>query len=118
MMLRIRRIYESPGGDEGYRVLIDRLWPRGLRKDQVQFDVWLKEVAPSTELRRWFQHDPAKWSEFKVRYFLELDAQPEAVADLIARVKEGPVTLLFGAKAERYSNASALVEYLTAKLER
>lgn len=116
MPLRIRRIYESPIDNEGTRVFIDRLWPRGLRKDQVQFDIWLKDVAPSTELRRWFQHDPAKWSEFKARYFRELDAQPEAIGDLVARVKAGQVTLLFGAKAERTSNAAALVEYLDAKL--
>ncbi len=117
MTINIRRVYEPPMNDEGYRVLIDRLWPRGLRKDQVQFDIWLKDIAPSTELRRWFQHDPAKWSEFKARYFLELDAQPEAIADLVDRVKAGPVTLLFGARAERISNAAALVEYLDAKLD-
>lgn len=115
MPIRIQRVYEPPSGEEGYRVLIDRLWPRGLRKDQVRFDVWLKELAPSTELRRWFGHEPAKWEEFKRRYFAELDAQPEAVAELARRAAEGTVTLLFGAKAERFSNAAALKEYLEAR---
>ncbi len=115
MPVRIQRVYETPSGEEGYRVLIDRLWPRGLRKDQVRFDVWLKELAPSTELRRWFGHEPAKWEEFKRRYFAELDAQPEAVAELARRAAEGTVTLLFGAKAERFSNAAALKEYLEAR---
>ena len=118
MPLQIRRVYESPSEDEGYRVLIDRLWPRGLRKDQVELDIWLKDVAPSTELRRWFGHDPSKWSEFKVRYFRELDGQPQAIADLVDRARNGRVTLLFGAKDAEHSNAAALVEYLSNKLEK
>ncbi len=114
MAVRIKRIYEEPADDDGFRVFIDRLWPRGLKKEQVRFDRWLKDVAPSTELRRWFGHDPAKWQEFKTRYFRELDAQSEAVAELVALSEAQTVTLLFGAKAERYSNAAALQEYLSS----
>ena len=114
MTIRIKRIYEASAVDDGYRVFIDRLWPRGLKKEQVRFDIWLKEIAPSTELRRWFGHDPAKWEEFKVRYFRELDARSEAVAELAVRAEDEVVTLLFGAKAEQYSNAAALKEYLAS----
>ena len=112
MAVRIKRIYEEPAAEDGFRVFIDRLWPRGLKKEQVHFDVWLKEVSPSTELRRWFGHDPEKWEEFKVRYFRELDERPDEVADLATRAAGGTLTLLFGAKAARYSNAAALEEYL------
>lgn len=110
--VRIKRIYEPPSEDDGFRVFIDRLWPRGLKKEKVRFDLWMKELAPSTELRRWFGHDPEKWQEFKVRYFAELDQRGEAVAELAARAKAGTVTIVFGARDERRSNAAALVEYL------
>ncbi len=112
MTIQIKRIYEPPEPGDGYRVFIDRLWPRGLKKEQAHFDVWLKELAPSTELRRWFGHDPEKWEEFKARYHRELDEQPEAVARIAERAAAGKVTLVFGARAERYSNAAALEEYL------
>ncbi len=115
MPIRIKRIYEEPAADDGFRVFIDRLWPRGMKKADVRFDVWLKELAPSTELRRWFGHEPARWEEFKARYFSELDEQGDAVASLAERAANERVTLLFGAKAERYSNAAALAEYLEAK---
>ena len=116
-MIQIRRIYEPPGDNEGHMVFIDRLWPRGLKKEQVRFDVWLKDLAPSTELRKWFGHDPAKWEEFKSRYFHELEEHPRAIADLVAEASAGTVTLLFGAKAARFSNATALKEYLEERLE-
>ncbi len=116
MPIRIQRIYEQPAAGDGFRVFIDRLWPRGLKKEQVQFDLWLKEVAPSTELRQWFGHEPEKWLEFKARYFRELDEHPDALAELAARAAGGMVTLLFGARAVRYSNAAALKEYLEARL--
>ena len=112
MDVRTKRIYDPPAPEDGYRVFIDRLWPRGLRKDRARFDVWRKELAPSTGLRRWFGHDPEKWDEFKTRYFRELDEQAEAVEELAAVARERTVTLVFGAKAERYSNAAALKEYL------
>ena len=85
MPIRIQRIYEEPAADGGYRVFIDRLWPRGLKKEQARFDVWLKEIAPSTELRRWFGHDPEKWDEFKRRYSRELDEHPDEVAQIAER---------------------------------
>lgn len=115
MPIQIKRIYDPPEPADGYRIFIDRLWPRGLKKEQVHFDVWLKELAPSTELRRWFGHDPEKWEGFKVRYFRELDEQPTAVAEVAERAAAGVVTLVFGAKAERTSNAAALKEYLEAR---
>jgi len=114
MPIRIKRIYEEPAADDGFRVFIDRLWPRGMKKEAVRFDVWSKELAPSTGLRRWFGHEPAKWEEFKVRYFRELDAQSEATTSLVERAANEQVTLLFGAKTERFSNAAALAEYLKA----
>lgn len=114
MAIRIKRVYEKPADDDGYRILIDRLWPRGLKKEQVRYDLWLKDIAPSTELRRWFDHDPAKWPEFKRRYFLELDDQGDAVAELRGLAEDRTVTLLFGAKATQYSNAAALQEYLSS----
>ena len=127
MTVRIKRIYEEPADDDGYRVFIDRLWPRGLKKQQVRFDLWLKDVAPSTELRRWYGHDPAKWEEFKSRYSRELDEQSEAVARLVAIAEEptstpggagANLTLVFSARAERYSNAAALKEYLETRIFR
>ena len=115
MTVRIKRVYEEASADDGVRVLIDRLWPRGRRKDQVHFDHWMKDLAPSTELRRWFGHDPERWPEFKTRYFRELDEQPEAVAKLASLAAESTVTLLFGARARRHSNAAALKEYLETR---
>lgn len=111
-MIRVRRVYEAPAGDDGLRILVDRLWPRGLRKEEARIDLWLKDIAPSNELRRWFGHDPAKWEEFKLRYFAELPARSEAVETLRQRVREGAVTLLFAAKETRFNNAAALAEYL------
>ena len=118
MPIQIKRIYEPSEPGDGHRVFIDRLWPRGLTKERAHFDVWLKELAPSTELRRWFGHDPEKWEEFKARYFRELDEQPEAMARIVERATADTVTLVFGARAERYSNAAALKEYLEGRRNR
>jgi uncharacterized protein YeaO (DUF488 family) len=112
LQIRLRRAYDAPGSSDGHRVLVDRVWPRGVSRDQLRLDNWLKEVAPSTELRKWFNHDPAKWAEFKHRYFRELDEQSEAVERLLTRCRGGTVTLVFGAKDPRYNNAVALKEYL------
>ena len=84
MTIQLKRVYEAPSKSDGTRILVDRLWPRGLTKERAHVDLWLKEVAPSTELRKWFAHDPAKWSEFKKRYHAELDANPAAIAELRA----------------------------------
>src|SRR5690606_33134179 len=93
-MLRLKRVYEPPEEDDGYRILVDRLWPRGLSRDRAAVDEWLKEIAPSSELRRWFRHDPAKWPEFQQRYRQELRAHGDALERIADRAARGPVTLL------------------------
>ena len=112
--VRTKRIYEKPARSDGRRILIDRLWPRGLSKDAVRIDFWARSVAPSNELRRWYQHDPSKWDEFRRRYFAELDANPKGLAELRAHLGSGAVTLLFASKEEDLNNARALLEYLEA----
>lgn len=107
---RVKRVYESPKADDGERVLVDRLWPRGLSKKKAAVDRWEQELAPSDALRRWFAHDAKKWSEFRRRYFAELDAQPAGLDAL--RAMHGRVTLLFAARDEEHNNAVALKEYL------
>ncbi|MGE0282492.1 MAG: DUF488 domain-containing protein [Rhizobiaceae bacterium] len=113
MKLHIKRAYDAPSSDDGFRVLVDRLWPRGLSKASAHIDLWAKEVAPSTELRKWFAHDPEKWLGFRERYLAELDANRLAVDSLLARLSdEGVVTLLYAAHDERYNNAVVLWDYL------
>jgi uncharacterized protein YeaO (DUF488 family) len=112
MKIHIKRAYDEPAADDGTRVLVDRLWPRGLAKDKARIDFWAKEVTPSDALRKWYGHDPDKWQEFRRRYFAELDGNPEAVAGLRARLGEGAVTFVFGSKESRLNNAVALKEYL------
>ena len=114
MRIRTKRIYEPPAKADGRRILIDRLWPRGLSKESARLDYWARDVAPSTELRRWYQHDPEKWQEFRRRYFAELEANPEGLAELRAQLGRGTVTLLFSSKEEALNNASALREFLEA----
>ena len=110
--IRTKRVYQEPSDSDGRRILIDRLWPRGLTKEKAAIDLWLKEVSPSKELREWFGHDPEKWAEFKRRYFAELDGNEEAVVQLRAELKKGKATIVYGAKDEEHSNARALLEYL------
>ena len=112
MKLAIKRVYEEPDKDDGIRILIDRLWPRGLSKEKAHVDLWLKEIAPSTELRKWFAHDPAKWTEFKTRYRAELKHNSEQLAVLKQAIIKGPVTLLYGAKDEQHNDAIVLQELL------
>jgi uncharacterized protein YeaO (DUF488 family) len=112
MEIRVRRIYEPPARDDGVRVLVDRLWPRGVAKSKAGVDHWVKAAAPSDELRRWFGHQPEKWEGFRERYFAELDGNPAAVAELRQALGDGTATLLFAARDERYNNAVALREYL------
>jgi uncharacterized protein YeaO (DUF488 family) len=111
-MIKLKRAYEKPARDDGVRILVDRLWPRGLSKRDAHIDLWLKEAGPSTELRKWFGHDPSRWSEFRQRYFRELKAHPEEIRQLLDRSRGGPVTLVFGSKEEKYNNAVALKAYL------
>ena len=112
MKIMTKRIYDDPAGKTGYRVLVDRLWPRGLKKDQVHVDVWLREIGPSDALRKWFGHDPARWSEFRRRYFAELRRNQAIVDQLLANAGGGRIVLLYGAKDTEHNQAVALKEYL------
>ena len=109
---QIKRVYDPAAPGDGFRILIDGMWPRGLRKDQAKVDLWLKAIAPSGELRKWFSHDPARWDEFRRRYVAELDHNAEVVAELRTHIAGGTVTLLYAAKETRYNNAVCLAEYL------
>jgi len=110
--VRIKRVYEPYDSKDNKRILIDRLWPRGLSKDKAHIDLWLKDIAPSAELRKWFGHDPAKWPEFQKRYRIELDANGTAVNELQKQLKDGPATLVYGAKDEKHNDAVVLKDYL------
>jgi uncharacterized protein YeaO (DUF488 family) len=110
MTIVIKRIYEPRAQDDGTRILVDRLWPRGLSKQKAPIDAWLKDIAPSAQLRAWFGHDPAKWKEFQHRYKAELDANPKAVAEL--KGYHGKLTLLYGARDEAHNHALVLKNYL------
>ncbi|HJW02515.1 MAG TPA: DUF488 domain-containing protein [Azospira sp.] len=112
MSILLKRAYELPEPADGLRILVDRLWPRGVAKESARIDLWLKEVAPSTALRQWFGHDPLKWREFRERYFLELGQHPEAVEELAQHTRHGVVTLVYGAKDKAHSHALALKDYL------
>lgn len=112
MPILLKRIYEKPGKQDGFRVLVERLWPRGMTKQDAKIDLWLKEAAPSTELRKWFGHDSSRWKDFKKRYFAELAQRVEALVPLLERAQNQTVTLLFASKEERFNNAVALKEYL------
>lgn len=115
-MIKTERIYNSPSGDN-FRILVDRLWPRGLSKEKVKVDLWLKELGPSNELRKWFGHDPDKWNEFKDKFFQELDQKKELVDKIIEIAKERDVIMLFGAKDIERNNAVALKQYLEHKMK-
>jgi uncharacterized protein YeaO (DUF488 family) len=112
MKIITRRIYDDPAGKGGYRVLVDRLWPRGLRKDQVYVDLWLREIAPSDSLRKWFGHEPPRWEGFKRRYFHELGKKHDLVDHLLAAAGGTMIILLYGAKDTEHNQAAALKEYL------
>ena len=115
-MINVERIYDSPKG-LGFRILVDRLWPRGLSKDKVKLDLWLKVIGPSNDLRKWFGHDPDKWDEFRKKFFFELDQKNELVDQVITKAKEGDVVLLFGAKDKVHNNAMALKEYIDKRMK-
>jgi uncharacterized protein YeaO (DUF488 family) len=110
--IRLKRVYEKPTKADGRRVLVDRIWPRGLKKSEARIDEWLKEIAPTTALRKWFAHDPGKWKEFKKRYSRELDKHRETIEELAREIRKSTVTLLFAAKNTEYNNAVALKEHL------
>ncbi len=109
-MIKIKRVYEKPEDEDGIRILVDRLWPRGLTKEKASINLWLKDIAPSTQLRKWFNHDPEKWNEFKKRYLAELNENKKSVAMLKEQLTNGDVTLIFGAKDEEHNEALVLKE--------
>src|SRR5512142_1536486 len=115
MSIQVKRAYDPPSSRDGARILVDRLWPRGISKEDLKLDTWMKEVAPSNELRKWFHEGNHKWEDFRKRYFKELSAQPEAVAELRKRARGHTVTLLYGSKDTEHNNAVALKEYLEGK---
>lgn len=116
-MIRVKRIYDDPSHDDGVRVLVDRLWPRGLSREKAKVDLWLKEIAPSDALRKWFGHDETKWKQFEERYFKELDEKDD-ILERVSHMLTKRVTLLYGAKDQQHNNAVALKEYLTARGDR
>lgn len=111
-MIRIKRAYEPPARADGVRILVERLWPRGVSKERAALDLWMKEIAPSPELRTWFAHDPAKWPEFERRYWKELRGNPDAVAALRAGMGRGVVTFVYAARDEEHNGAVALRAFL------
>ncbi|MBL4575197.1 MAG: DUF488 domain-containing protein [Opitutaceae bacterium] len=112
MKIQIKRIYQPADPQEGQRILVDRLWPRGITQKAAGIIYWAKDIAPSTELRKWYVHDPEKWNEFKERYFAEIDQNPDALTRLLKQLKGPVITFLFSSKEERLNNAAALREYI------
>jgi uncharacterized protein YeaO (DUF488 family) len=112
MQIRIKRVYEQPYKEDGFRILVDRLWPRGLTKEKARVDLWMRDIAPSTELRMWFNHDPDKWEEFQRRYRAELKKNADQVDRLLQELKKGSITLLYGAKDEEHNDAVVLQQWL------
>jgi len=115
MSIKIKRAYDPPQASDGRRILVDRLWPRGLTKEKLKLDRWMKDIAPSNELRKWIHADPSKWSAFEERYFRELASQAALVGELRAMARSGTVTLVYSAKDEVRNNAAALKKYLEGK---
>lgn len=112
MKIQVKRVYEPPAKSDGYRVLVDRVWPRGKKKEELEIDRWMKSAAPSSELRKWFGHDPDKWREFKKYYFAELRERRDELRDLLEEAGNGPLTLVYSARDAHHNNAVALREYL------
>lgn len=117
MTILVKRIYEPAAKSDGFRVLVDRLWPRGIAKESTKLDLWLPDLGPSTELRRWFNHDPARWDEFRRRYQAELLEKTVLLATITEQAKTGPVTLVYSAKDEQYNQAVALQGFLLRRNE-
>ncbi len=115
MPISLKRVYEPPSRADGCRVLVERLWPRGVSKEDARIDLWPKEAAPSSELRRWFNHDPDRWAEFKRRYFEELRGRAVSLEPILERVRAGRVTFVFASREMRFNNAVALKEHLERK---
>jgi len=111
-MIKIKRAYDEVSDDDGYRILVGRLWPRGVTRERAVIALWLKDVAPSTELRKWFGHDPKKWDEFKERYWKELDDRQKDVDIILKKAREGTVTLIYSARDREHNTAQALKQYI------
>ena len=116
-MIKTKRTYDKPQAGDGLRILVDRIWPRGLKKTEFKMDLWQKDISPSSLLRKWFNHDESKWGEFKNRYYNELQDKKEPIGLLLEKAEKGTITLLYSSKEDRYNNAIALKEYLKAKLK-
>jgi len=114
MTIRLKRVYAPAEAGDGFRILVDRLWPRGLAKESVHVNLWLKDIAPSSALRQWFNHDPKRWRSFRAKYFQEIDTHSDALALLLKYVRKGTVTLVYAARDERYNHAVALRAYLSS----
>ncbi|MGH9395640.1 MAG: DUF488 domain-containing protein [Terriglobia bacterium] len=117
-MIKLKRAYDRMASDDGTRFLIERLWPRGVKKTSLPLDGWLKDAAPSTALRQWFGHDPEKWSAFRKRYFAELDSHAEALEPILKKSRRGRVTLIYSSHDIEHNNAVALKDYLEAKIRK
>ena len=117
MSILLKRVYAPPVEQDGFRVLVDHLWPRGVKQADAALNMWIKELAPSEGLRKWFHHDPEKWEEFKRRYFLELDGNPVPLIELLKKARKGRLTLVYASKEERFNNAVALKEYLERRMQ-
>ncbi|MFZ0661457.1 MAG: DUF488 domain-containing protein [Acidobacteriaceae bacterium] len=117
-MINIKRVYDEADKSDGTRLLIERLWPRGVRKESLPIASWIKDAGPSTELRKWFSHDPAKWEEFQKRYFAELQANPDAWQPIIDAARKGTVTLIYSSHDTEHNNAVALQQFLKRHLPR
>lgn len=111
-MITLKRVYEKPAAADGTRILVDRLWPRGLTKEKARVDLWLKDLGPSTELRKWFGHDPIRWQEFKTKYRRELKAKKPLLHEIEMHARQGPVTLVYGARDTEHNEAVILKEQL------
>jgi uncharacterized protein YeaO (DUF488 family) len=114
-MIKLKRVYDKEDSADGVRYLVERLWPRGIKKTSLHLDGWLKDVGPSTELRKWFSHDPEKWEQFKRKYFAELDRAPENCEPILQAARKGTVTLLYSSHDTEHNNAVALKEYIEEK---
>jgi uncharacterized protein YeaO (DUF488 family) len=117
-MIKLKRVYEAAASSDGSRVLVERLWPRGVRKANLRIDAWLKEIGPSNDLRRWFAHDPKKWDVFRERYFAELDSKPKVWKGLVQAARRGAITLIYSSRDPEHNNAVALKDYLQTKMKR
>jgi uncharacterized protein YeaO (DUF488 family) len=117
-MIKLKRAYDAVSATDGKRLLVERLWPRGLSKDKLKLDGWIRDVAPTTELRKWFGHDPAKWRQFRTRYFRELNSRPDSWRSIVSLARRGTVTLVYSSHDEEHNNAVALREYLQLKTKR